>query len=155
AGIGPEIVLKALRERPALRRQAVVLGDMASLRRAARVIGGGADSARQGLVLAGLEGLSSWGAQPPGAVAVLQAGEALQSLPPIGEVSAEAGRAAAAAIRLGAQAVLQGRARALVTAPIHKEALAAAGEPFPGHTELLQALAAQHQGLKPQDVPVR
>src|SRR5690606_6061466 len=30
----------------------------------------------------------------------------------------------------------------IVTAPIHKEALAAADIPFPGHTELLQALAA-------------
>lgn len=34
-----------------------------------------------------------------------------------------------------------GRARALVTAPIHKEALHAAGSPYPGHTEMLQALA--------------
>ncbi|HKX95418.1 MAG TPA: 4-hydroxythreonine-4-phosphate dehydrogenase PdxA, partial [Methylibium sp.] len=35
----------------------------------------------------------------------------------------------------------RGEAAALVTAPIHKEALAAAGEPWPGHTELLQAEA--------------
>jgi 4-hydroxythreonine-4-phosphate dehydrogenase len=155
AGIGPEIVLKALRERPALRRQAVVLGDMAALRRAAQLIGGRADSAQHALVLAGLDSLSQWGSQPPGAVAVLQAGEPLRSLPAIGQVSAEAGRAAAAAIRLGAEAVLQGQARALTTAPIHKEALAAAGEPYPGHTELLQALAAQHQDRAPQDLPVR
>jgi 4-hydroxythreonine-4-phosphate dehydrogenase len=31
------------------------------------------------------------------------------------------------------------RGPAIVTAPIHKEALAAAGVPFPGHTEMLQA----------------
>ncbi|HZT56076.1 MAG TPA: 4-hydroxythreonine-4-phosphate dehydrogenase PdxA, partial [Burkholderiaceae bacterium] len=31
---------------------------------------------------------------------------------------------------------------AIVTAPIHKEALAAAGVEYPGHTEMLQALAA-------------
>jgi 4-hydroxythreonine-4-phosphate dehydrogenase len=30
----------------------------------------------------------------------------------------------------------------IVTAPIHKEAFAAAGVPYPGHTEMLQALAA-------------
>ena len=35
------------------------------------------------------------------------------------------------------------------------EALAAAGEPFPGHTELLQALAAEHLGVLPDAVPVR
>jgi 4-hydroxythreonine-4-phosphate dehydrogenase len=37
---------------------------------------------------------------------------------------------------------LAGRASALVTAPVHKQALAAAGAPFPGHTEMLQALAS-------------
>ena len=43
----------------------------------------------------------------------------------------------------------------MVTAPLHKEALAAAGVPFPGHTELLQAEAAAFSGLAPQDMPVR
>jgi 4-hydroxythreonine-4-phosphate dehydrogenase len=46
----------------------------------------------------------------------------------------------------------------LVTAPLHKEALHAAGAPFdlyPGHTELLQAEAAKHLGLVLEDVPVR
>ena len=37
---------------------------------------------------------------------------------------------------------LAGEIAAIVTAPIHKEALAAAGVPFPGHTEMLQALCA-------------
>jgi 4-hydroxythreonine-4-phosphate dehydrogenase len=37
--------------------------------------------------------------------------------------------------------VRQGKGRAIVTAPIHKEALSAAGIPFPGHTEMLQAWA--------------
>ena len=36
---------------------------------------------------------------------------------------------------------LAGEVAALVTAPIHKEALALAGVGFPGHTEMLQALA--------------
>ena len=155
AGIGPEIVLKALCEPPALRREVVVLGDMASLRRAARAIGSREDSAEDALVFASLDALAQWGSQPPGAIAVLQAGEPLLPPPRWGEVNAEAGRAAAAAIRLGAQAVLQGQARALVTAPVHKEALAAAGEPYPGHTELLQALSAQHQGVPMGAMPVR
>ncbi len=60
---------------------------------------------------------------------------------PWGQISALAGQAAAVCVRQGAHAVQQGWARALVTAPLHKEALALAGEPFPGHTELLQALA--------------
>ncbi len=40
-------------------------------------------------------------------------------------------------------ALQQGSGAALVTAPLHKAALAAAGVPWPGHTELLQALAAR------------
>jgi 4-hydroxythreonine-4-phosphate dehydrogenase len=154
AGIGPEIVVRALRERPALRREVVVVGDMACLRRAARLGMAATDSAEAGLVLAGLDGLAHWADVPPGAVGVLQAGDPLEP-PPWGSVSVAAGRAAAAAIRVGAQAALDGHARALVTAPIHKEALAAAGESYPGHTELLQALAAQHQGVPVTALPVR
>jgi 4-hydroxythreonine-4-phosphate dehydrogenase len=155
AGIGPEIVMRALRERPALREQLVVLGDVATLRRAARLgTAGREDSALSALVLAELASLSSWAARPPGSVAVLQVGDALPALP-WGVVSPVAGRAAAQAVRAAAQAVLAGQARALVTAPLHKEALAAAGEPFPGHTELLQALAAEHLGRPLAELPVR
>jgi len=60
---------------------------------------------------------------------------------PLGLVRAEAGAAAAAAITRAAQDALAGHVGALVTAPIHKEALAAAGIPYPGHTEMLAALA--------------
>jgi 4-hydroxythreonine-4-phosphate dehydrogenase len=60
---------------------------------------------------------------------------------PLGLVRAEAGAAAAAAITRATQDALAGRVGALVTAPIHKEALAAAGVPYPGHTEMLAALA--------------
>jgi 4-hydroxythreonine-4-phosphate dehydrogenase len=45
-----------------------------------------------------------------------------------------------------------------VTAPIHKEALAAAGPAwarFPGHTELLQHEAARHLGCPVEALPVR
>jgi 4-hydroxythreonine-4-phosphate dehydrogenase len=59
----------------------------------------------------------------------------------LGQVRAEAGAAAAAAITRATQDALAGRVGALVTAPIHKEALAAAGVPYPGHTEMLAALA--------------
>ncbi len=155
-GIGPEIVLRALRERPALREHVVVLGDVATLHRAARLSAprDADDSAPGALVLAELGAVAHWSQRPPGAVALVQSGDALPRLP-WGEVSAAAGRAAAQAVRAGAQAVLEGWARALVTAPLHKEALAAAGEPFPGHTEMLQTLAAEHLGVAPDAVPVR
>jgi 4-hydroxythreonine-4-phosphate dehydrogenase len=45
-----------------------------------------------------------------------------------------------------------------VTAPLNKEALAAAGAPwsaYPGHTELLQHEAARHLGRSTDELPVR
>ena len=66
--------------------------------------------------------------------------------------TAREGAAAARWIEQAVRAVQQGQARAVVTAPIHKEALSAAGVPYPGHTEMLQALAAGPDGSLP---PVR
>jgi 4-hydroxythreonine-4-phosphate dehydrogenase len=61
-------------------------------------------------------------------------------------------------VQWAARAALQNNIAALVTAPLHKEALSAAGAPFnafPGHTELLQAEAARHLGVPLAQVPVR
>lgn len=57
-----------------------------------------------------------------------------------GRVSARNGQAALAWIEAGVKACLGGVADALVTAPINKEAIHAAGAPFPGHTEYLASL---------------
>lgn len=61
---------------------------------------------------------------------------------PLGQVDKRAGQAAAACIRAAVRLAQQGEVGAIVTAPLHKEALALAGEPYPGHTELLQAEGA-------------
>lgn len=58
---------------------------------------------------------------------------------PLGHVDRRAGQAAAACIRAAVRLAQSGQAAGIVTAPLHKEALALAGEPYPGHTELLQA----------------
>jgi 4-hydroxythreonine-4-phosphate dehydrogenase len=58
-----------------------------------------------------------------------------------GEISAEYGRVALDAIDAAISAIERGECSALVTAPIHKQAIALAGSPFPGHTELLAARA--------------
>jgi 4-hydroxythreonine-4-phosphate dehydrogenase len=54
-----------------------------------------------------------------------------------GEISAEYGRIALDAIDEALGAIARGECSALVTAPIHKQSIALAGSPFPGHTELL------------------
>lgn len=55
--------------------------------------------------------------------------------------AAAAGEAAASAIEHAAALALDGTIDALVTAPIEKSALLAAGRDFPGHTEMLAAHA--------------
>ena len=54
-----------------------------------------------------------------------------------GELSAAAGRAALDAVERAAADALAGRVDAIATGPINKEALALAGSPWRGHTELL------------------
>ena len=78
-------------------------------------------------------------------IGVLQVGQAGEP-PRWGQISGVAGRLAADCVVWAARAALRGDVAALVTAPVHKEALAAAGVRYPGHTELLQAEAAAHLG---------
>jgi 4-phospho-D-threonate 3-dehydrogenase / 4-phospho-D-erythronate 3-dehydrogenase len=73
----------------------------------------------------------------PGTVDVLQVGSLPADLR-LGQVQAAAGAAAYAYVRHGIDLCLGGDLEGIVTAPIHKEALAAAGVPFPGHTEMLE-----------------
>lgn len=154
AGIGPEIIAKAFRDEPALLAGCVVAGDVAALRRATACVGGL-------LPVAVLDNLADAADVPPGCVPVLQACAPLAaegnltSLPVVGQVSAVAGRAAADCIAWAARAALRGEVAAVVTAPIHKEALSAAGLTYPGHTEYLQALAAEHLGCAVNEMPVR
>lgn len=62
-----------------------------------------------------------------------------------GEISPDYGRVALDSIDRAVEAVADGDCSALVTAPIHKQAIAAAGSEFPGHTELLAARAGLNQ----------
>ena len=118
AGIGPEIVLKALAAERCPPAEWVVYGPAAVLDERARRLG-----------LPSPEALGS-------EVVDVACGPV-----PLGEVSAEGGRAAAAAVRAAAADALAGRVRGLVTAPLHKESLRAAGHAWPGHTELLAEAA--------------
>ena len=151
AGIGPEIIAKAFRDAPELLAGAFVAGDEGSLRRAAQSLARGGEPALPVAVLGSpAEALR----MPPRCIPVLQVTAPAGSLP-LGVISAEAGRAAGEAVQWAARAALRGEVAALVTAPLHKESLAAAGFAFPGHTELLQAEAAAHAGVALSQMPVR
>jgi 4-hydroxythreonine-4-phosphate dehydrogenase len=56
---------------------------------------------------------------------------------PVGQLDARAGKAAYDYIRAGIDLALQKRIRAIVTAPINKEAMRLADIHYPGHTEIL------------------
>lgn len=138
-GIGPEIIAKACVA--GTLGPAVVVGDVAVMRRAAA-------QSQLLLPVAALTAPADIADVPPRCLAVWSPPGLPPGLAelPMGEVAAAAGGAAAVCIRAAARLTWHGGARALVTAPIHKVALAAAGEPYPGHTELLSALVAEREG---------
>jgi 4-hydroxythreonine-4-phosphate dehydrogenase len=136
AGIGPEIIVRAFQQGHL--HNAVVVGDLAVMRRAAQQCGGG-------VMVAHITTPTDYAAVPPHCLAIVQAPGMPTNLAasPQGQAQAACGAAAARAIEHAVSLVNQDLALAIVTAPIHKEALAAAGVPYPGHTEMLQALAVQ------------
>jgi 4-hydroxythreonine-4-phosphate dehydrogenase len=151
AGIGPEIIAKAFCDSPADMAGCIVVGDATTLRRAAALVA----SVPWPVVL--LDSVADWTSLPPRCIGVLQRCELPEPVP-YGVVGGRAGKAAADCIIWAAQAVLAGEAAGMVTAPIHKEALAAAGgnaSLFPGHTEMLQAEAAAFMGTTVANMPVR
>jgi 4-hydroxythreonine-4-phosphate dehydrogenase len=129
AGIGPEIVIKALAARP---RPHLVIGDLGVLRRAARAVDADVE----------LRAVSDPAdvVEEPGVVHVL----AVTGLPddlPVGRLDARCGHAAFAYVEQACRLALAGEVAAVVTAPINKESLHLAGVRFPGHTEMLAHLA--------------
>jgi len=154
AGIGPEIIAKAFLAEPALLRSCFVAGDVATMRHAMALV---AASGAAAWPIAQLERVSEVDEVPPGCLPVLQVGAPLTPVP-MGQVSAEAGEFAGRCVDWAARMALQGQIAAIVTAPLHKEALHAAGAPyngFPGHTEMLQSIAAAHLGTPSESLPVR
>ena len=151
-GIGPEIVAKAWLQAPQLMQGCFVAGDVRLMRRAQRLLG-----CRVERPVCEIENPSEALRVPPDCLPVLQVVTPVD-LPPWGRVDAVAGRMAGEAVLWATRAALRQEIAGLVTAPLHKEALHAAGAPwsqYPGHTELLQAEAARHLGVALADMPVR
>ena len=153
AGIGPEIIAKAFLHTPHAMRSCFVAGDLEHLRRAVRLVNGAAPD----LPIVQIETPQDMACLPPRCLPLLQVVPPVPAdqLAPFGRISARAGRIAADCVVWAARAALRNEISALVTAPLHKEALAAADVPFPGHTELLQAQAAAHVGCTLAELPVR
>ena len=128
-GIGPEVVLKAAPQVADVAR-VVAVGSAATLRAQAEALGLGPVA----------EVDSVGGEVTDGALAVLDPRPGSPADFAWSETTASGGQAALAAIERAAVLCVADEADGLVTAPISKEAIHAAGSPFPGHTEMLQSL---------------
>ena len=157
AGIGPEIIVKAFRDEPEQMQGCVVVGDLAVMQRAVLLLAQCELHEPQMHVQLVPSLADVTHVVAPLTIPVLQVTPPLVAgqLPAWGHISAAAGKLAADCVVWAAQAALRGELSAMVTAPLHKEALFAAGVPFPGHTEMLQACAAAHAGVAVDDMPVR
>jgi len=134
-----------------------VVGDVATLRRAAALVTGKGPT----LPVAELTRMQDVMQCPVRCIPVLQIETSCPSdaVPvPFGQLSARAGQMAGDCLVWAANAALRGEVAALVTAPLNKAALSLAGgvhAAFPGHTEMLQSLAATHAGTSLGQMPVR
>jgi 4-hydroxythreonine-4-phosphate dehydrogenase len=131
AGIGPEIIAKTLLLHPELRRECVpvVIGD--------------ADAMRIGAECAGLDPATVSVIQDPrdadndpNRIDLIQVGSSLAHVP-VGRLDAAAGDGAYRFVVAACALAREAKVDAIVTAPLNKAALHAAGHTWPGHTELL------------------
>jgi 4-hydroxythreonine-4-phosphate dehydrogenase len=132
AGIGPEIIMKALAD-PAVYEQCrpVVIGDAKILERANGIVG-------TNLTVQVIDDVAA-AAYDHGTVNCLD----LDLLPadlPFGRISAQAGDAAFRFLEKAIELAKAGKIDAICTAPLNKEALHKGGHLYPGHTEILAEL---------------
>ena len=137
AGVGPEVVVKALMRPEVYERcRPLVVGDARRLRAAVEITGAG-------LAVAPVDGPED-AAYERGAVDLVD----LDCVPddlPFGELSPVAGEAAYRFIAAAVELATSGRVGAICTAPLNKEALHSAGHVYPGHTELLAELTGTEE----------
>jgi 4-hydroxythreonine-4-phosphate dehydrogenase len=139
AGIGPEIVLKAVADTglSALARL-VIIGDAAELRRQANHF-----HLSVNYPIINDNELCRYADAD---VVICEVGAIPEPIQ-FGNLSATTGQAAIDFITAGANLCLRGELDAIATAPINKEALKLAGSPYPGHTEMLTALCGASRSL--------
>ncbi len=130
AGIGPEVVLKALvHDEVYESSRPLVIGDRRVLERAAGWLGQAVDFDVVADPAAGV--------YTPGRITLLDLENAPPERIPVGEVSAAAGAAAVEYVFRACDLAMAGSVDAVVTAPLNKAAMNLAGYDYAGHTELL------------------
>ena len=135
AGVGPEIIVRAWPELCAFCRP-VVVGDPGWLKRSLCLVKSQAKVLRAGTP-------EETEPVPDVIPCVTCTSQDLSGIKP-GHVNAQAGRAAYEFLCKAIDLTLAGEAAGIVTAPLNKEGLQAAGLAYPGHTEIL----AERTGTK-------
>jgi 4-phospho-D-threonate 3-dehydrogenase / 4-phospho-D-erythronate 3-dehydrogenase len=130
AGIGPEIVLKAAGDPRVEGARLLAIGSMEALRTAAEVV---PDAPQLRAVAGPADARFEQGTLD---VVVVPSDRRV----PVGTLSAEAGKIAFDGVAHAVELALAGDIDGIVTAPLNKEAIALAGHPYPGHTEILAEL---------------
>jgi 4-hydroxythreonine-4-phosphate dehydrogenase len=134
AGIGPEVILKAVQHEEWNRYcQPVVIGDRRIFERALNFITTNQEKIR----------ISDFHAdsqiyKDQLNIIHLDIADPLKCR--VGRISQESGAAAVKAVEYACNLALKGEVRGIVTSPLNKEAMHLAGYDYPGHTELLQEL---------------
>jgi 4-hydroxythreonine-4-phosphate dehydrogenase len=138
AGVGPEIVAKAL-SRSEVRRMCcpVVIGEADVMLEALKLVG-------SSLTVSAINHAEEAGLDPSQLYIVDLQKIGVAQLDR-GRVSAAAGRAAAAYIERAVELAQQGQVAGVVTCPINKAAFQAAGVPYIGHTEMLAELTGEER----------
>ncbi len=137
AGIGPEVVLKALTDRELLNTARwVVIGDAAILQMVGAQIG-----LKPPDCIVGDGGSTQGSGCGTAQICLLDVRQLEPSEFTIGKLSAACGRAALEYVRRATQLCLGGQADAMVTAPLNKEAVSLSGQKFTGHTEFIADLS--------------
>lgn len=140
AGIGPEIVVKALagRELYDLSRP-LVIGDR-------KVVKQALDFCGLKLDIRTVDDPEDGGYEP-GTIDLVDLDNVPIEKLQMGRVQAIGGKASYAFIEKSVQLALDGKVDAIATTPINKESLKAAGVPYIGHTEILAGLTGTHDPL--------
>lgn len=134
-GIGPEIILKSFCEIDRSTCRPVVIGSAEALRYYNIKLGLAVTITEFGA----FDDLAHAPLLPNTALPVISVAEPRGAIEP-GVLSPEAGHVAMKAVEAAARLSLAGNVRAMVTAPIHKEAIALAGYGNTGHTDFLAGL---------------
>ena len=135
AGIGPEIIIKALAHKSVYSMcQPIVIGSPAILQDACQFISTGTPQLKFNIIKTPMQASATHGTIDVLDVSSISPEEICR-----GTIDVRAGGAAVKMVEVAAQLAMRGELDAITTAPICKAAINRAGIPYSGHTEMLAA----------------